>query len=263
MNKITKTQSNAAEGWIALLSDWRTFRAKQIPNKTGKKKFNILLANPKFVDAVFKLRRRDEFVIPPQGFQYEEAAIDWAKKLFSRNKDRVLFETVITKLLHKFRATDRWRSIIEFFILFNTTNFDHLIPPPFDLSIRDSGKAAQLELILHKDTTWQDIRDAWSVIEKYKQTLIPFGRPIKKRLTQKINKVPIYTFENGKKIEMAKWKAKRYSSTKFERRMQVLRLKNEGHTASEISKRLKLGGYERVPRELERLNKTFDENELY
>ena len=45
--------------------------------------------------------------------------------------------------------------------------------------------------------------------------------------------------------------------------MQVLRLKNEGHTASEISKRLKLGGYERVPRELERLNKTFDENELY
>ena len=127
MNKITKTQSNAAEGWIALLSDWRTFRAKQIPNKTGKKKFNILLANPKFVDAVFKLRRRDEFVIPPQGFQYEEAAIDWAKKLFSRNKDRVLFETVITKLLHKFRATDRWRSIIEFFILFNTTNFDHLI----------------------------------------------------------------------------------------------------------------------------------------
>ena len=106
MNKITKTQSNAAEGWIALLSDWRTFRAKQIPNKTGKKKFNILLANPKFVDAVFKLRRRDEFVIPPQGFQYEEAAIDWAKKLFSRNKDRVLFETVITKLLHKFRATD-------------------------------------------------------------------------------------------------------------------------------------------------------------
>jgi len=193
-----------------------------------KAKFEILTLDQKFVEQVDRIRGL--YNIPKSGFQDNELLI-WVKQLLNDKKSFINYKTAISRLLNENNIAKRWRPCLEYFVIYNKTDIDHIIPQPVDTLIIGEDKNAELHLVIYKDTTIKDLKTAWPRIIKDQELLNPFLR--------KITNPKAYTTiickkgKKGRRVPL--WSPKRIAKKDLTVYKQIVELKRKGKTSLEIS----------------------------
>lgn len=255
--------TDPAESWIAGLSkgtltfgpDLRTSKKKQ------KQKFIILIADPEFIKTANSIRKI--FYIPENGFTDNEQCLGWAKDLYKNENRKKSFNNII-KNLYPDKIGPRWYPAIEYFVLFNRSDADHLFPNQVDFGIANDNGEFILELEIYKDTTLKDIEKIWPTIKKNQEIMGKINKmKVENGSSGKKSKDVVITKYDDKFIEIKRWQLKRFGSYKnFLQYKKAFKLKKQGKTYNEIASELKIG-YSEVGTYIKRFEKAIKENTLF
>lgn len=177
-----------------------TFLLKEINFKASnnyRNKIKILLLNYLFIKDVVKIR--ETFKIPKDGFNSSVDCLKWAINL----KDFIIkeYNLDINILLKNHLISDRWKKLIEHYILFNNV-LDFLIPKPVEVTIFSGDN--EITLKIQKDTKMSDISLFWSEIKMWQDSIVnnkeEYDKEMGRYLTLEDNKLKIKGFKRGKKI---------------------------------------------------------------
>lgn len=241
--KISHTIISPADKWIgSLLSDEK--EPKPIISGRQKYGFHILLSNPEFLSAVKAIRIK--FGLP---LNKNENCQSLAERLYKNVQ--------ITDLLRKFNASNRWRAVIECYVIFNKIS-DHLFPSNIEIKI-DNQRECVL-IYLNRHATTEDIKNVLPIIEKHQMALKFNPEDVAKQ-----DEGVFYTIEGNKlkKINLVRSK-KRVDFKKFDTYKKAYNLQCKGVRYIDIAKKIGLGegSYSTVGTYLNRFKKILKENHL-
>lgn len=267
--KISKKNSyiitDLAEKWVTELSK-NTIAfgfGSKVSKKKQKEKFLILLSDPNFIKEVYKIR--EVFGIPKQGFNNDEKTLEWAKDLYSKDNRVKSFKNIIRNLYPN-KIGARWYPAIEYFILFNRSDANHLFPNQVNFGIRNDNGEFILELEIYKDTSLENIEKIWPIIKKNREIV---GKINKMKIGNIKDKNPedvIYTIHDNRLIKIKGWRPKRFGSYKiFLQYKKAFDLKQQGKKYKEIAKELGLyeSDWPKIGTYIKRFKKAIKENILY
>ncbi len=234
-NKKNRIIYDKSEKWILSLSkNTQRVGYGKNPKKDSEERFYILTSDPDFLKEIKKIRV--SFDIPNHGFKNEQDAIRWAKKIY--NKKIGLLKKEIKNLFPE-RISHRWHPAIEYYLLFNKPNVEHLFPPPLDFWIEEKNGELIIKLLIYKNTTRKDILEMWTEIEKQKRIIGKTDRWKIKDGKEKLNENYVYSVSNGNIIKIKPSKDKRFGSYKnFLKYKKVFELRKKGKTYKEIAKEI-------------------------
>lgn len=240
--------TDPAEAWVTTLAK-DTFRFGQKINKRiykQKQKFDILLSDPSFIERVDTIRRT--FRIPDKGFTSFQDCLKWAINLYKKENMLKSFKNNIKTIFpieEKNKIGERWWPAVEYFILFNRADADHLFPNQVDFGVEERGGELILGLEIYKDTTMDDIKAIWPQIEDHKKILGRVDKMKKDKMTIKA------------------WQPKRFGEYEnFLKYKKAFELKNQGRSYNYIASELGIG-YSEVGTYIKRFNKAIEENNLF
>lgn len=256
----TKVLSESAEKWILdlLKSTDRIPEPIVIPKR--KEKLLILFHNPDFIKDINRLRL--SLGIPVNGFRKNELqrSINWAKKLYEHRKNKHKFEKQLKEIIKKFRVGNPWRQAIDYFLLYNDKNADHLIPYPVDIQQIFIDDEITLNLRICKDTEISDIERIWPEI---KRNQIILGFPGNNQISEaKEDKILVLDRKTKKLWKVKDSPTKKFKSYKeFERHRKAYEMREAGKAYKEIANALKCP-YSLVGTYIQRFKNAIKENEL-
>ncbi len=235
-NKKNRIIYDKSEKWILSLSkNTQRFDCGKNPKKDSEERFYILTNDPDFLKEAKRIRV--SFDIPNHGFKNDQDAIRWAKKIYNNKKINLLKKEV--KNLFPERISPRWYPAIEYYLLFNKTNAEHLFPPPLDFWIEERDREYVIMLKILKGTTQKDIIKVLPEIEKQKRIIGKIDRWKIKDNKEKFNEAYTYSVSNGSIIKIKPSKDKRFGSYKnFLKYKKAFELRKKGKTYEEIAKEI-------------------------
>lgn len=241
-----------------------TLRSSTKPSALLKKKFYILLSNPDFIKDSELLRV--DFEIPRIGFDDSKVAIKWADHMLATPAIKKNYNRQLNTLLDKFQIGPRWNDSIEYYLIFNESNVDHLIPTAFDLLVEKSEdkQSCHLFLEIYKDTTLNDIKSLWSWIEDHKSVIGPAKITRTRGLPDSKYKVVTFDKKNKKIRKVTTWKAKRVSIdlTQFKKYKKAHQLKTTGLTVTAVAKQMGIT-YVNANKYLQKFKSSIENNDMF
>ncbi len=170
----------------------------------------------------------------------------------------------------KFKAGNRWRKPVEYYILFNEENADHLFPDPITLNTKIVDGELEMHLSIYKDTTKQDVDDIWA---KVKETQLLLGRmkdEAKFPIKENTGKVVTPDKQNKKIWAVSPTKAKRRKKIddphdQFSKYEKATKLSQQGMKYDDIAKELgwKKSDQGKVGTYIANFKKEIENNELF
>lgn len=257
--EIFRVKMSPVEKWIISFQEERVLRSEMECSLFFKKRFKILMASQNFILNIEKLR--SDFNISPLKFTDIEKCLCWAKILYKNKKKKKLFDLEINNLLKKFMMSTRWRSAVEFFLLFDKYP-KHLFPPPFDIMIRKLKTGLEFQLIIYRSTTRKDLIKYWKLIKRGQTLLAPLkpDKPLQKgQITFSLDP------KTGKGIILPNYSLGRKRLSTSPRILDTQRLKKQKYKNKEIAKNFGLleGDASIIGTYANRYKKTIEETEFY
>jgi len=231
-----------SEADVTLLNadDWLKKKKEYIYSR-AKEKILIQTSTPEFIEKIKGIR--EKFNIPKTGLDINSGLPEWYRSIGKTKINSLVGD--LSALFEHFRIGKRWESVIKYFILFNHIE-EELIPRP--LLIKRKSES-ELEIILYKDTSLEDIIDFWPIIECNQLFNLKYVEQI--------------VVEPGKR----KWKGKKkFSSIKnFKEYKKVFDLWKSGKSYEDIAEKMGWlrSDYPKVGTYLARFKKAISENRLY
>ena len=137
-------------------------------------KVELMTYREDFIKEVLGLR--NEFGIPKLGFDDFDTCIKWAEKITMEIE--LEYEHRVDDLFKHFNIKPRWKNIIGYFILFDNIDAPHLLPRSVEVCIKpDSLSERSVYIKIQPETTLEDIKNWWSIVQKWKGLLLT-GRPL-------------------------------------------------------------------------------------
>ncbi len=238
MKEKTYIIINPAEKWITELSpNTIRLRSKELFNQKQKVKFEILLCDPEFLQKINTIRKT--FNIPTNGFADEKKALKWAKNLYSKEYRLMSLKNTIRDLYPE-KIGSRWYLAIEYYLLFNRTNADHLLPNQVNYWVEIDDDEYRLKIEIYKDTSIEDIKKIWPEIKKQRKLIGTIKKmKVKERENSISNKNIVYTINEDKIIKINLWDQKRFGNYKnFLQYRKAYELRKIGKKYTEIAVKL-------------------------
>lgn len=270
--KITKEKkkiyiiTDEAEKWITRLSkDTITFESGlEASKQRQKQKFEILVSCPDFIETVDSIRKT--FNIPAEGFTNNEQCLKWAKNLYKDENRKKSFNNII-KSIYPDKIGARWYPAIEYFILFNRSDADHLFPNQVSFGIINDNGEFILKLEIYKDTVLEDVEKIWPIIKKCRGIIGKINKmKIKSDHKDRKFKNVIHTIYDNRLIKIQEWEVKRFGDYKnFLQYKKAFILRKAGKSYKEIA--VELGwnkeDWPKVGTYIKRFKKAIKENILF
>lgn len=258
MKKIISV-AKGAEKWLLSMQKEVEHIPPTIVFPKRKEKISILLANPEFISAILELRIC--FNIPSIGFFDFKSSINWAKRIILNNKLRK-YNLNLQKIMKRFKIGSAWKQAIEYYLIYNRKDLDHLIPKPVNIqvTIEENGEIT-LRLQIYKDTELSDIIKFSSEIKKNQSAL---GYPVNNQVNSTdVEKITYIFDKQSKKVwKISKNKPKRFKNyEQFLRHKNAYDLKQQGKSYKFIAKELKCQ-YSAVSVYIKRFEDAIKQNEL-
>ncbi|MFH1047313.1 MAG: hypothetical protein V1738_03335 [Patescibacteria group bacterium] len=174
------------------------------------------------------------------------------------------------ELLRRSQASMRWKMVFEFFIVFNNTHVQHLLPGGCDYTFNPpNGLPRTINIEIQKDTKLEELRDYWPVIEKAQLALsAPFAQP-EPCDPAKIKDDDQSIFGICESVGLFRVKPKKTKkaskSPKKQIYKQIMTLRREGKKSGEIAEEVykSKNQYAKVNTDINSYNKKLKDNILY
>jgi len=238
------------------------------PSPKYQKRFYVLISNPKLHSEENKFR--EVFKITKCGLDSFDEGIKWGNAVYADIKIKNKYETELKKLMINFKIGNRWRKPVEYYLLFNEENVDHLLRDPISLGTKIVDGELEMYLNIYKDTTKQDIDDIWA---KVKETQLLLGRmkdEAKFPIKENTGKVVTPDKQNKKIWAVSPTKAKRRKKIddphdQFSKYEKATKLSQQGMKYDDIAKELgwKKSDQGKVGTYIANFKKEIENNELF
>jgi len=232
--EILHIKTTPAEAWIGSLKKEGNLREEIAYSKFFEEKFRLLTTSKDFLLRIGELRTK--FGIYYQEFSDINKCLIWAENLYINKSKKGEFEREIDKCLNDFRMSQRWRPVLESFLIFNVIA-DYLFPPPFDIEVTPNGDKFILKIEIYRSTTEKDIKNNWKIIKKHQTLLKPLrdDTPLDKdNLTFSLDP------KTKKPIILPNYSMGRKRSSTSERILKVQKLKKQKYKNKDIAREIGL-----------------------
>ena len=135
--------------------------------KKYKQKIQILTYYKPFIDSVISFRRR--WLPDGNHFEILRDCFRWAKEL----KDTAKYENDLNYFLEygirDKKISQRWKKIIEYYILTGRLNLDSLLPHAIEIKLmpRTEDNKPGIFIEIYPETELRDLKESWKTIEGY------------------------------------------------------------------------------------------------
>lgn len=239
-----------ARKWLASFLPY-DYEADRVISHVAKNKFKLLCSNKEFLLRVLELR--NEFGLSSLDGNYD----NWVEPVFGKKAKRLLFDRKINELLRDFKASQRWRRVFGYRVIFGKVP-DSVFPNAFDFYISPDRDSIVVEL--NRDTTIDDLKRGWKTIEEQKTALNILDSDIREKSIKGEFLTPYRGGVRKLKLIKSKRKTKELELKKCKK---AYELRVRGKSYKEIASELGISDKYHVNTYINRYKRELSENELY